>query len=203
MEQWITETMTSLGYFGIAFLMFMENLFPPIPSELIMPLAGFTIAQGKMDFLPAIAAGVIGTVVGALPWYYIGFWVGEESIRRLADRYGRWITVSGKDIDQANAWFTRHGITAVLFCRLVPGIRTLISLPAGLNRMPLLPFLVYTTIGTTLWVGFLTGAGYGLGNNYKQIELYLDPLSKVSLGILGLIFILWIIWHYYQQKKST
>jgi membrane protein DedA with SNARE-associated domain len=168
-----------------------------------MPLAGFTIAQGKMDFLPAIAAGVIGTVVGALPWYYIGFWVGEGNIRRLADRYGRWITVSGKDIDQANAWFTRHGITAVLFCRLVPGIRTLISLPAGLNRMPLLPFLVYTTIGTTLWVGFLTGAGYGLGNNYKQIELYLEPLSKVSLGILGLIFILWIIWHYYQQKKST
>lgn len=203
MEQWITETMTSLGYFGIAFLMFMENLFPPIPSELIMPLAGFTIAQGKMGFLPAIAAGVIGTVVGALPWYYIGFWVGEENIRRLADRYGRWITVSGKDIDQANGWFTRHGITAVLFCRLVPGIRTLISLPAGLNRMPLLPFLVYTTIGTTLWVGFLTGAGYGLGNNYKQIELYLDPLSKVSLGILGLLFILWIIWHYYQQKKST
>ncbi len=203
MEQWITETMTSLGYFGIAFLMFMENLFPPIPSELIMPLAGFTIAQGKMDFVPAIAAGVIGTVVGALPWYYVGLLVGEENVRRLANRYGKWITVTGDDIDKANAWFTRHGAKAVFFCRLVPGIRTLISLPAGLNAMPMLPFLVYSTVGTTLWVSFLTFAGYLLGDNYKQVEEYIAPVSKIALGILLVAFVVWAIWHTQQKKKRN
>ncbi len=194
--------MTSLGYFGIAFLMFMENLFPPIPSELIMPLAGFTIAQGKMDFVPAIAAGVIGTVVGALPWYYVGLLVGEENVRRLADRYGKWITVSGEDIDKANAWFTRHGAKAVFFCRLVPGIRTLISLPAGLNAMPMLPFLIYSTIGTTLWVSFLTVAGYVLGDNYEQVDEYLGPVSKIVFGILLVAFVVWAVWHQQQKKKQ-
>jgi membrane protein YqaA with SNARE-associated domain len=127
MTEWITNTMTSMGYLGIALLMFLENLFPPIPSELIMPLAGFTVHEGQMQFIPAVVAGIVGTVVGALPWYYLGRVVDEEKIEKLADKYGKWITVSAKDIQKANQWFNRHGSKAVLLCRLVPGVRTLIS----------------------------------------------------------------------------
>jgi len=193
MKEWIIATMGSLGYLGIGLLMFLENLFPPIPSELIMPLAGFTAAQGKMQLFPAIAAGVIGTVLGAFPWYYLGKIVSEERIKGWADRYGKWLGISGADIDKANHWFDRHGKKAVLLCRMVPGVRTLISLPAGINAMPMLPFLVFSTIGTILWVTFLTMAGYFLGNNYELVDQYLDPISKIVAVTLVIALILWII----------
>lgn len=193
MKEWVIETMSSLGYVGIGLLMFLENLFPPIPSELIMPLAGFTAAQGKMQLFPAIAAGVIGTVLGAFPWYYLGKVVSEERIKGWADRYGRWLGISGADIDKANRWFDRHGKKAVLLCRMVPGVRTLISLPAGINAMPMVPFLLYSTIGTVLWVTFLTMAGYLLGNNYEVVDKYLDPISKIVAVTLVIALIIWII----------
>jgi membrane protein DedA with SNARE-associated domain len=193
MKEWVIETMSSLGYVGIGLLMFLENLFPPIPSELIMPLAGFTAAQGKMQLLPAITAGVIGTVLGAFPWYYLGKVVSEERIKGWADRYGKWLGISGADIDKANRWFDRHGKKAVLLCRMVPGVRTLISLPAGINAMPMLPFLLFSTIGTILWVTFLTMAGYFLGNNYELVDKYLDPISKIVAVTLVIALIIWII----------
>ncbi|CAC5344208.1 MULTISPECIES: DedA family protein [Planktothrix] len=193
MVEWITNTMSSLGYLGIGLLMFLENLFPPIPSELIMPLAGFTVSRGEMQFFPAVLAGVVGTILGAFPWYYAGKFFGEERLRDLADKYGKWITVTGKDIDKANNWFTRYGGMAVFLCRLVPGVRTLISLPAGLNHMPLTPFIIYSTIGTTLWVTFLTGAGYLLGDHYDLVEEYISPISKIALLSLVIGFGLWIL----------
>lgn len=193
MADWITNTMNSLGYVGIGLLMFLENLFPPIPSELIMPLAGFTIAQGKMTFAPAIAAGVIGTMLGALPWYYIGKAVGEKRLRQWADRYGKWLSIGSSDIDKAKHWFDRHGTKTILFCRLVPGVRTFISIPAGFSEMPLLPFLLYSTIGTFAWVTLLTVAGYYFGANYHLIEEYIGPLSKIVLAALVAWFILWLV----------
>ena len=198
MVEWITNTMNALGYLGIGFLMFMENLFPPIPSELIMPLAGFTVSQGKMNFQYAVLAGVIGTLLGALPWYYAGKLWGEERLRSLCDRYGRWLGLSGQDIDLANRWFNRHGGKAVLLCRLVPGVRTLISLPAGLNAMPIGAFLFYSAVGTTLWVGLLTYAGLKLGDHYDLVEQYLGPVSKLVLGGLLIALISWILW---RKKK--
>ena len=199
MKEWILSTMDSLGYWGIGFLMFAENLFPPIPSELIMPLAGFSVSQGKMDFTLAVVAGVVGTIIGALPWYYAGKIIGEQRIKNLADKYGKWITVSSKDIDKVKRWFDRYGNNAVLFGRLVPGIRTLISLPAGLNEMPLVPFLIYSTIGTTLWVIFLTGAGYLLGNNYELVDDYLAPVSK---GVLVLILVAFAVWIFRKKQQA-
>jgi len=193
MKEWVIETMSSLGYWGIGWLMFLENLFPPIPSELIMPLAGFTAAQGKMQLLPAIAAGVIGTVLGAFPWYYLGKIVSEERIKGWADRYGKWLGISGADIDKSNRWFDRQGKKAVLLCRMVPGVRTLISLPAGINAMPMIPFLLYSTIGTILWVTFLTMTGYFLGNNYELVDKYLEPVSKIVAVTLVIALIIWII----------
>ncbi|MEK0195116.1 DedA family protein [Microcoleus anatoxicus] len=197
MVEWITNTMQSMSYLGIALLMFLENLFPPIPSELIMPFAGFTASKSnEMQLAPAIAAGVIGTVLGALPWYYAGKLLSEERLKHLADKYGKWITVSGADIDKANRWFNRHGNKAVFLCRLVPGVRTLISLPAGINNMPLIPFLAYSTGGTILWVSFLTFAGYQLGKlgkDYELVDQYLAPVSKIVVVIIVIWFILWII----------
>jgi len=194
MVEWITGIMESLGYLGIAFLMFMENLFPPIPSEVIMPLAGFTVARGEMGFFPAIAAGVVGTVLGALPWYYAGVYCGEKRLMDWADRYGKWFMLSSRDLEKAIAWFNKYGKTAVFLCRLVPGVRTLISLPAGLARMNLLVFLIYSTLGTIIWTTLLTLAGYWLGAEYERVETYLAPVSKIALGLLVLTFIGWLWW---------
>ena len=193
MQEWISNIMVSLGYWGIGLLMFLENLFPPIPSELIMPLAGFTISQGRMEFAPAIFAGVLGTMLGALPWYYAGKLLGDERLQSWADKYGKWISVTGKDIQKVNNWFNRYGKQAVFFGRLVPGIRTLISIPAGINGMDLLSFLLYSTIGTLLWVGLLTVGGFVLGDNYEAIEIYIGPLSKIVLEILVAGFIIWVV----------
>ncbi len=185
--------MNSLGYLGIGLLMFLENIFPPIPSELIMPLAGFTVAQGKLNFGMVILAGVLGTVLGTLPWYYAGKILGEQRLKSWADRYGRWLTISSKDIDRADRWFDKHADKAVFFCRLVPGIRTLISLPAGISGMHLVPFLLYSTLGTLLWVSLLTYAGYVLGDNYELVEKYLAPVSKIVLITLVIGFIIWLV----------
>ncbi|HIK16931.1 MAG TPA: DedA family protein [Leptolyngbyaceae cyanobacterium M33_DOE_097] len=177
----IPQVMQNLGYWGIGLLMFLENLFPPIPSELIMPLAGFTVAKGNLNFGLAVFAGVAGTILGAYPWYYLGKWVSEPRLRDWATRYGKWLTISGEDIDKANRWFNRHGGKAVFLCRLVPGIRTLISLPAGINNMPIAIFTLYSTLGTTIWVALLTYLGYVLGDNYEVVDKYLGPVSKVVI----------------------
>ncbi|WGS73226.1 DedA family protein [Pseudanabaena galeata CCNP1313] len=187
MQEWITNTMNSLGYLGIGLLMFLENLFPPIPSELIMPLAGYTATfpNTQIQVIPAIAAGVIGTILGAIPWYYAGLILGQQRLQLLAGRYGKWIGISGEDIEKSVNWFQKHGTKAVLFGRLVPGIRTLISIPAGISKMSVVPFFLYSTIGTIVWVTFLTYAGYFLGKNYKLVEDYIDVITKVIVfGVL-------------------
>jgi membrane protein DedA with SNARE-associated domain len=198
MAEWITNIMNSLGYVGIGLLMFLENVFPPIPSELIMPLAGFTAAQGKMNFGGVLLAGVIGTMVGTMPWYYAGRFLGESRLRRLADRHGKWFALSGRDLDKANDWFQKQGTKAVFLCRLVPGVRTVISLPAGISNMPILAFLFYSTLGTTVWIIFLATLGYFLGNNYHLVEQYLGPVSKLVL--LGLVIALGL-WVFKRRKK--
>lgn len=203
MQEWIISTMNSLSYLGIGLLMFAENLFPPIPSELIMPLAGFTVAKGKMNFTLAVLAGVMGTILGAFPWYYAGKILGEERLKSLADRYGKWITVSSQDIDKATRWFNRYGNKAVLLGRLVPGVRTLISLPAGLSDMSLVPFLIYSTLGTTAWVGILTFLGFVLGDNYELVDKYLDPVSKIVFVVLIVAFIVWVVRRIRRRNKKS
>ncbi|APB32795.1 Alkaline phosphatase-like protein [Gloeomargarita lithophora Alchichica-D10] len=193
MNEWVVAIITQLGYGGIAALMLLENLFPPIPSELIMPMAGFAIAEGKMQALPVVVAGTLGTLLGALPWYYAGWVLGAERLQNWADRYGRWLTISRQEVNHSLNWFDRYGIRAVFLCRLVPGIRTLISLPAGVYRMPWGLFLLYSTLGILIWTSFLTWLGYILGANYAQIEVYIGPVAKIIL-LLGLVgFGAWVI----------
>jgi len=195
MLEWITGLMNSMGYFGVALLMFLENVFPPIPSELIMPLAGYIVTQGKLSFVGVVLAGTIGSVVGALPLYYVGKMVGQQRLKTWADKYGRWLTVSGEELDKTKAWFDKRGGVAVLICRLVPGVRSLISIPAGINEMNLGVFLLYTTIGAGVWSALLATAGKLLGNNFKQVDKFLGPASYVILGALVIVYIVRIIRH--------
>lgn len=193
MLEWIKNVMNSLGYAGIALLMFLENIFPPIPSELIMPFAGFITVQGQLLFWWVVLAGMLGSIVGQLPLYYVGKFIGAKRLKEWADRHGKWLTVSSREIEQANHWFEQYGRKAVFFCRLVPGIRSLISIPAGISGMNMGVFLLYTALGTGLWTGLLAYLGRLLGENYEQVNTYLGPVAYIVLGIIVLAGITWLI----------
>ena len=199
MADWVIHTIRSTGYFGIVFLMFLENVFPPIPSEVIMPLAGYMAAEGKENLWGIIIAGTIGSVLGALPLYYAGFALGEERVKNFADKHGRWLTVSREDLERAKKWFERHGMMAVLICRLVPGIRSLISIPAGIAKMNLVAFLAYSTIGAGLWTTLLAYAGFILGTRFQNVSEYLNPASYVVLGAIVIIYLKRV---FTSQRKS-
>jgi membrane protein DedA with SNARE-associated domain len=182
-----------MGYFGIVFLMFIENVFPPIPSEFIMPLAGFMVTQNKFSLAGIIIAGTLGSVLGALPLYYIGKKVGEDRLKRFADRYGKWLTLSREDIDKSKKWFDKHGAWAVFFCRLVPGIRSFISIPAGFNRMNMLSFLFFTVLGSAIWTSLLAYAGYFLASNFRDVEKYLDIVTYIVFGSIIALYLYRVI----------
>ncbi|REF72984.1 MULTISPECIES: DedA family protein [Paracoccus] len=189
MFDWVVSTIESWGYLGVLMLMVAENVFPPIPSEVIMPLAGFLAGSGRMSLTLTILVGTIGSVLGTLMWYYIGLWFGEERLKRFAARHGRLLTLSPSDIDAAHEWFQRHGAMAVFFGRMIPAIRTLISVPAGLARMPMWKFLLYTVIGSALWTGVLTFAGLMLHENYALVADWVDPLSKLVVAAVVAIYL--------------
>lgn len=189
MGDWVTSTVESAGYWGIVLLMFVENVFPPIPSELIMPLAGFQAARGDLSLWGVIVAGTAGSVLGALPLYYLGRAVGEERLKRWACRHGHWVAVSAEDLDRVKQWFDRRGNAAVFLCRLVPGIRSLVSIPAGVHRMALVPFLLYTALGTAIWAGALAYVGSLLGQNYRRVEQWMGPVTYVVLGGIVIAFV--------------
>jgi membrane protein DedA with SNARE-associated domain len=184
MVDWITGFISSTGYLGIALLMFAENVFPPIPSELIMPFAGFVAARGELNPVGVLVAGVVGSLLGAVPWYLAGRWLGNERLKRMADRHGRWLTVSRGDLERAEAWFHRYGLVSVVVGRLIPAVRTLISVPAGITRMHPIPFFAYSALGTLLWTGLLVGAGYLLESHYERVAEWIDPFSKLVLAAI-------------------
>ena len=189
MTGWVTNLVVSAGYTGIVLLMFMENVFPPIPSEVIMPLAGYVASQGTLSVVGVALAGTVGSILGALPLYYAGRKVGEERLCRYAQRHGRWLALSPSDIRKAKGWFDRHGMAAVFFCRLVPGIRSLISIPAGIARMNLALFMGLTALGAGLWSGLLAYLGYFLSRNFEQVANILDPISAVVLAGVAALYL--------------
>ncbi len=198
-NQWI-------GYGVILIAMFLENLFPPIPSELIMPLGGFYISQGQLSFFPVIFAGLIGTVLGAFPWYGLGRLVNEEKIAIWLNKYGKWLGITPNDLYKSHSWFSRHGKSLVFWGRLIPGIRTLISVPAGIELMPLVPFIAWTTAGSLLWIIFLTISGIILGESYSAVEIWIEPFSKVIKLILVLsasIAFVWLCIRSFLSRKSN
>jgi membrane protein DedA with SNARE-associated domain len=189
MATWIIETINSLGYAGIFLLMLAESLFPPIPSELIIPFAGFSAANGTLDLWLVLLSATVGAVVGMLPWYFAGRIFGLGRVRMLADRYGRWATLNADEVDTATSWFQRFGPAIVLVGRLIPLIRTLISIPAGLARMPLWRFVLFSTIGAFTWNSILVGAGFLLAEHYEMVETWLDPGTTAVLGLVVAVYL--------------
>ncbi len=193
MFDWITRMVEQTGYLGIAVLMLVENLFPPIPSELIMPLAGFTAARGELSLALVVLAGTAGSVAGALFWYYVGRWLGCERLKRLAARHGRWLTLGPGEIDDAANWFQRHCGASVFFGRLIPAVRTLISIPAGIAGMALVRFLIYSAAGTAIWSAFLAGSGYLLEDQHQKVAGWVNPVSNLVLGAVAVWYVYRVI----------
>jgi membrane protein DedA with SNARE-associated domain len=189
----ITSLVESLGHWGILALMFLENVVPPVPSELIMPLGGFLAGQGRLNFALVVLAGAAGSVLGALPLYGLGRWVGEARLCRWAGRHGHWLAVAPDDVRRARAWFARHGGKAVLLGRLIPGVRSLVSVPAGTARMPLIPFLAYTAVGSAAWSAALAYAGRLLGRNYARVEAFVGPAAYVVFGGIVVAFVVRVV----------
>jgi membrane protein DedA with SNARE-associated domain len=185
---WVREVVTTAGYPGLAALIFLENLFPPIPSELILPLSGFYVGSGDLAYGWAVLAATIGSLAGALVIYALARFGG----RALLLRHGRWLRIREADLDRADDWFDRHGSWAVLVGRLVPGARSLVSIPAGLSEMPLARFVVLTALGSAMWNAALVGAGWALGRNYQKVGDLLGPIGAgVTAVILLTVVVVW------------
>lgn len=185
MVEWVIGIVRMLGYPGIAFLMFVENLFPPLPSEGIMPFAGFLAVQGELSLAGVILAGTLGSVLGSLPLFFLSRAIGIERIRTWCEAHGHWLTLNGQDVDRAAEWFDRYGGPTVLLGRSLPGMRAFVSIPAGARRMPFGQFLLYNTVGSAAWTAVLTYLGVFLGRNYDAVKDYLAPVSWVMVVVGG------------------
>ena len=190
MTGWIADLIEAFGALGVAFLMVLENLFPPIPSELILPFAGFLVGRGEIGFLPALIASTAGSLSGALILYALGRWEG----RNLILRYGRYLRVKEADLDRAEGWFDKYDEWVVLFGRMVPGVRSVVSIPAGMLRTPFLRFVLLTTAGSAAWNTLLLGAGWYLGENWQQIEGFMGSLSNFVLVLVAVALVAAAIW---------
>lgn len=190
MSDFIIGFITDWGYLGILLLMVAENIFPPIPSELIMPFAGYVAANGDLSIFGVLIAGTIGSVIGTTAWYAVARLMGLERFTLLCNKFGRFATLSEDDIDKAHHWFEKYGPMAVFVGRLIPAIRTLISVPAGLAKMPFGRFLVISTLGSLLWTGILTVAGLLLHEGYHVVEAWVDPVST-GVVVLAVVIYIW------------
>jgi membrane protein DedA with SNARE-associated domain len=193
MLHWITHLVNSLNYWGVAILMAVENIVLPIPSELIMPLAGFKTARDQMTLFGVIAAGTAGSVIGGLPLYYAGYALGEDRLRKWIARYGKWVLLRPGDLDRASDRFSGNSFVDVTVGQLLPGIRGLISIPAGVARMNVGLFLLANLIGTLVWCTVLAVAGRLLGRNFAKIHQFLGPTGWAVLGVLAAALAYWLI----------
>ena len=197
MTEFALRLLEQFGYLGVVFLMALENIIPPIPSELIMGLGGIAVAQGRMDFTLLIVAGTVGSTLGNWVWYGIGRGYGVDRLRPIVDRWGRWLTMRWSDVERLDRFFERHGHWLVFVFRFAPVMRTMISLPAGLARMSQLKFLAWTAAGTTIWNIFLAGAGWWLGTRFREAEAWIGPAALV----LGVLLLGWYGWRVATWKR--
>ena len=193
MVDWITELVTDLGYPGLALLMLIENVFPPIPSELVMPLGGFLVSEGQLALPGVVFVGTLGSVAGSLVLFYLGRLFPPDRIQNWVGRHGRWLLLTVDDVKKAYGWFDRHGRAAVFFARLVPGVRSLISLPAGSSSMRLGPFLLYTALGAAVWSAALAYGGMLLGDQYERLSHLLRQATYVVIALLLLVAARWVV----------
>ena len=195
MGDWIVRLIEQSGYLGIAFLMFLETIFPPIPSEVIMPVAGMTASRGGLNIVGVIASGTAGAMLGNIVWYLAARALGHDRLEPWVHRYGKWITVSWRDVERAHRWFDRHGFVFVMTGRIIPSIRSLVSVPAGLLDMRFRNFVIASTIGTAVWTTFLTMVGVKLKEQFASIDQIIGPISTGVLLLLLLVYVVRLAMH--------
>jgi membrane protein DedA with SNARE-associated domain len=193
LADWVTDVIDKLGYAGVALLVALENLFPPIPSEIVLPFAGFVARDGRATLPGMILAATIGSLVGAWVLYGIAAAIGPDRFHRFIDRYGKWFRLTSADITKAERWFDKRAIVGVLVGRCIPLVRSLVSIPAGFRRMNFGTFTLYTAIGSLIWNTALIGAGYRLRENWHDVEPILDWFQYVVIAVI-LIAIGWFVW---------
>ncbi len=199
MSEWIINLIDQTGYLGVGFLMFLETVFPPIPSEVIMPVAGLAASRGKMDIFGVIASGTAGAMLGNYFWYLAARVVGIERFKPLIMRWGRWVTLDWPEIERAEKLFGRQGWAIVFFGRMLPTLRSLISIPAGLLHMRLSTFVLWSTLGTTIWTAVLGASGWMLGKQFKDVETVIGPLSLTVLIVIAAGY----VWRLIRWKPSA
>lgn len=199
MENWIFDIMDQFGYIGILFLIAVENIFPPIPSEVILTFGGYLTTKTSMTVTGVVAVSTAGSVIGAIILYGLGMLLGKERIEKIVNRYGHILRVTVEDVEKADNWFHKYGLWTIFFCRFVPLIRSLISIPAGMARINFVTFLLLTTIGTFIWNVVLVSIGAILGDSWESIVHYMDYYSNVVYVLLVLLFLAFVIW--YVRKK--
>jgi membrane protein DedA with SNARE-associated domain len=203
MENWITQFMEQYGYLGVFLMIALENVFPPIPSEIILPFGGFMTTYTSMTVPGVVIASTAGSVVGAVILYGIGLLLDVERLEKIIDRFGNILRVTKEDIHKADAWFDKYGIWTVLFCRMVPLIRSLISIPAGMSNMKFWLFIVFTTVGTLIWNIILVSVGAALGENWDRITEFMDVYSNIAYAIIGLGIIIFLVYFFNKKRKKS
>lgn len=202
---WVQDIIRAMGYVGLGLVMFLENVFPPIPSEAVLPMAGWLAYEGEGGFTlwGVTLVGAIGSVAGALVFYGLGYWFGEQRVRELLRGYGKWFLLSEDDFDTALAWFDRYGEYVIFFARMVPIVRSLISIPAGIASMNLVRFGAYTAVGTALWSFILGFAGYLLGQNWPLVMEWMSRYEKVVLALAVLAVIYFVVQRLRQRRRAS
>ena len=193
MSDWIVRLIEQSGYLGVGFLMFLETIFPPIPSEVIMPVAGVAAGQGKLTYALVVASGTTGAMLGNVVWYLAARALGLDRLHPIIDRWGRWLTITWPEVQRADRWFRDHGMAFVLLGRLMPTVRSLVSVPAGLLHMQFRRFLLASLIGTAGWTALLAAAGFKLGEKYARIDDFLGPATNAVMIVLVVGYV-WRVW---------
>lgn len=199
MQAWLQQLLDAHGYMAITLVTLLVNAFPPLPAESTLPVIARILASFDSALAPAIAAATLGLVLGTLPFYLLGRLLDERRCMHFLERHGHWMALSPGDIERSSGWFKRFGPLVVLFGRLIPGMRSLVSIPAGFHRMPLLPYLLYTTLGSALWAGCLVGGGHWL-----MLHAALPDSADVIIAVMLLVGVLYVVrlWrHYFQANK--
>lgn len=201
MENWITEFMEQFGYVGIFLLIALENIFPPIPSEVILTFGGFMTTHTELTRTGVVIASTLGSIFGAVILYGIGYLLNVDKLEVIIDKYGKYLRLKKEDIRKADHWFDRYGYWTVLFCRLIPVIRSLISIPAGMSKMKFGLFLLFTTIGTVVWNFILVTLGATLGDSWEKILEFMDIYSNIAYVVIGLgVLVCGYLFYRYKKK---
>lgn len=206
MEEFVISIMNQYGYFGIFFLIFIENIFPPIPSEVVLLFGGFMTTYSKLGVPLMILFSTLGSVVGAIVLYYVGKILNKERLKKIVSgKVGKMLRLKASDIEKADRWFDTKGNKTVFFCRFIPVVRSLISIPAGMSEMAMTKFLLYTTVGSAIWNTVLLVIGNRVGKNWKDILGIMDQYSHVVLILLIILFVAFLVYFFYfrTQKKKV